>query len=141
MGISHYSLAVDDKETRPLPQGVNFALHLIAVIDRMRLVNQAGEGDGVLLEVGPCTLRRVVEDGDDIHTRPGKVLVLVRQLAEVLAAEGSHEATQEHQDNASLLTIMTERDVSSRCGGQSEVWGHGADRYSLTGNRQFFFPS
>ena len=80
----------------------------------------------------------VVEDGDDLHTRPGELLVLVRQPAEVPAAEGSLEATQKHQDDASLLTIVTERDVSSRCGGQREVRGHGADAYSLTGDRHIF---
>ena len=138
MGVPHHPLPVDDEETRPLTQGVNFALHLVAVKDRVGWVDQAGEGEAVFLEVGPCMLRRVIEDGDDLHTRPGELLVLLRQPAEVPAAKGSLEATQKHQDDASLLTIVTERDVSSRCGGQREVWCHGADGSSLTGDRHTF---
>ena len=84
-------------------------------------------------------LNGVVEDTDDLRTRPGECLVLLRQLTEVPAAEGSHEAPQEHQDNASLPTVITERDVSSGCGGQREVWCHGADSYSLTGDWHVFF--
>ena len=137
--VTYCSLSVDDEETRPLAQGENAALHLVAVIDRALLVNQAGERDSVLFEVGPCMLSGVVEDGDDLRTRPGERLVLLRQLTEVPAAGGSHEAPQEHQDNASLPTVITERDVSSRCGRQREAWCHGADSYPLTGDWHIFF--
>ena len=138
VGIPHHPLPVDDEEPRPLAQGVNFALHLVAVIDRVRWVNQAGEGDNVLLEVGPRMLSGVFEDGDDLRACTGERLVLLRQLTEVPAAEGSREATQEYQDNASLPTVMTERDVSCRCGWQREVWRHGADSYSPTGSRHIW---
>ncbi len=65
-------------------------------------------------------------------------LVLLHQLAKVPAAEGSHEAAQENEHNASLLTIIAERDVCSHRGGQREVGCHGADRYSPTEDRHIF---
>ena len=88
----------------------------------MLWVNQAGEWDVVLLEIGPCIFSGVVEDGDDLHILSGELLVLLRQPTEVPAAEGSHEATQEYQDNAPLALVIAERDVSSHRIGEREVW-------------------
>ena len=88
----------------------------------MLWVNQAGEWDGVLLEVCLRVPSGVVEDGDDLHTRSGELLALLRQLTEVPSAERSFEATQEHEDNASPAPVVAERDVSSHRIGQCEIW-------------------
>ena len=67
-------------------------------------------------------LSGVVEDGDDLHTRSGELLVLLRQPTEMPAAERSFEATQEHEENASPAPVVAERDVSSHRIGQCEIW-------------------
>ena len=76
-------------------------------------------------------LSGVIEDGDDLHTRSGELLVLLRQLTEMPAAERSIEATQEHQDNAPLAPVVSERDVSSHRIGEREVWRCGTDGYLI----------
>ena len=58
--------------------------------------------------VGPCVLHRIVDDGDDLGSCPGELLILLRQLTEEPAAEGSKEAPKKHQDNAPLPPIVAE---------------------------------
>ncbi len=96
VGIAYYPFTVDDEETRPLAQGEDLTLHLVAVVDSVLRVNQTREWDIMPLEVCPRLLYRIVDDGHNLDAAIGELGVIPRQLTEVPAAEGSPEATQEN---------------------------------------------
>ena len=75
----------------------------------------------MMLEVALGILHGVMNDGDDLSVQMGELLMLLRQLTEVLAAEGSHEAAQEDQDYAAPPAIVAEGDLSPCDGDEGEV--------------------
>ena len=106
----------------------------------MLRVNQAVERDGVSLKVGLRILGGVVEDGDDFHILFYEILVMFRQLTDVPAAKRSTEATQEHQDDASVPAVVTQGDLSSRGGLECEVRCYRAGSYSCAGDWHALLP-
>ena len=140
VGIPHYPVPVDDEKAGPLTHGDDPALHLVEVIDPVLGIEQARERDAIPLEVGKRAIGGVTEYRDYLCPRIDELPVLLRQPAKLPAAEGSKEAAQEHQDNASAPPVVAQGDLSSRDGLKCEVRCHGAYWHARDGDRHALLP-
>ena len=92
VGIASDTLFIDDKEGRALAQGEGPAPDAIEPVDLSLLVGQAGEGDLVPAKV-VCSLGFCMWGyGKDLSASFLELSILITQLREVPAAEGSVKA-------------------------------------------------
>ena len=100
-----------------LAEGHQRALHLVPVVDLVFRINQAREGNVMFSEVSPCNLRCVLHQREDLRACDTELLVLLRQPAEMPAAEGSRETPQEGHDDAGLVLVVAKGKRPAVCRG------------------------
>ena len=81
----------------------------------------------MILEVGYGPLFHVVDQRDDLCPRFQELLVLLRQPTEMPSAEWSHEAPQKDEDDAGPAPKLAERDLTTPCGRECEIWRFRSD--------------
>ena len=125
VGKAHEAVAVDDEEAGTLAQGDGLTLHLVKVVDLVGGIHQAGKGYPVPLEIVSRRFLGIVDNGQDLDTGGDELTILLRQPAEMPAAEGSLKAPEEHQDDTRRPAIIPQREQpsGSASGGQGEVGG------------------
>ena len=120
VGVTDSALAVDDEEAGPLPERDHRALDVILPEDGPVGIGQARVRKAVLFEEGLCVVEAIRGDRDDLRAALLELRDPVPQLREMLAAERSAEAAQEHQDDG-LPSQDGEADLGAVDRGQREV--------------------
>ena len=106
MSVPHDSMPIQDEQARALPKREHLGLHSVPIVNFVIRVGQAGKGKAVFLEITTGRFHRVANYGHHLRSRRKEFLILLPQLTEVPATEGSTEATQEHQYHALLVSVI-----------------------------------
>ena len=89
IGTLHDALLVDDEQSRALAQRDQFALHIVLLVDFKRVIDQGRKRHRVLLKEALGIHHRIRGDDDDLGISFLKKVVVLAQLLQVPAAEGS----------------------------------------------------
>ena len=136
MAIVHqpkHASAIDEHLGRHSPQLEQIDLLSVEIEDRMIGVGQTDERPVLFGPIGPKSRRILRTDHDDHAIVLKELEIILAQLRQVLAAEGSEKTTiKDGQDMVPVMEI-TERhhgavvigESEKRCSGIANEWGHG----------------
>ena len=99
VGVADGAVFVDDEEAGALAERDHGALDIVLAEDFAIGIGETGEGDVVVLVVAVSVFEDVGGDGEDLGASFLELGEPIPQLREMLAAERSHEAAQEDEDD------------------------------------------